>query len=231
MATTSKVRLLAAQVLKAETLSEAQAFARAISDAESDDEPSAKRHKPSKSPSERHWECYTSLVTDVCKRLAKDEEEGEFKPIAFEIAGDKWFAIKPSGPSTGPLSLTERLSEVRKTMCFSDSAAAHLPDGVAIAAPPERRPRVDGPDGCGGYDGVPKDSPDPLVNMFDNGNLKISLLLDAEEFANIMRVAAGRGHIGREVWIVCSAWAWALLQYRHDPQGMRWGFVAGLECE
>ena len=79
MATISKVRLLAAQVLKAETLAEAQAFARAISDAESDDEPSAKRHKPSKSPSERHWECYTSLVTDVCKRLAKDKEEGEYR--------------------------------------------------------------------------------------------------------------------------------------------------------
>ena len=67
MATMSKVQLLAAQVLKAETLSEAQAFARAISDAESDDEPSAKRLRPSKSPRERHWDCYTSLVTDVCK--------------------------------------------------------------------------------------------------------------------------------------------------------------------
>ena len=230
MATISKVRLLAAQVLKAETLSEAHAFARAISDAESDDEPSAKRPRPSTSPRERHEMCYTRLVTEVCKQLTKNDEEGEFKPIAFEESGDKWRAIRPHGPSEQPLSLTERLSEVRKTMLFSDSAAAHLPDGVAVAAPPESRPRVDGPDGCGGY-GPPTDSPDPLVNMFNNGNLKISLLLDAEEFANIMRVAEGRGHIGREVWIVCSAWAWALLQYRHDPQGMRWGFVAGLECE
>ena len=54
MATMSKVQLLAAQILKAETLSEAQAFARAISDAESDDEPSAKRPRPSTSPRERH---------------------------------------------------------------------------------------------------------------------------------------------------------------------------------
>ena len=216
MATISKVRLLAAQVLKAETLSEAQAFARAISDAESDDEPSAKRPKPSKSPHERHEECYTSLVTDVCKLLAKDEEEGEFKPIAFALAGDKWFAIQPK---YDPISLTEHLSEVRETMRFSDSAAEHLPDGVAVAAPPAKRPLVDEPDGCGGY-GVPTDSPDPLVNMFDNGKLKISLLLDAEEFAKIMRAVVGRGHIGREVWAVCSAWAWALLGYRHDPQGM-----------
>ena len=46
MATMSKVQLLAAQILKAETLSEAQAFARAISDAESDDEPSANAIRP-----------------------------------------------------------------------------------------------------------------------------------------------------------------------------------------
>ena len=212
MATMSKVQLLAAQILKAETLSEAQAFARAISDAESDDEPSAKRHKPSKSPSERHWESYTSLVTDVCKRLAKDEEEGEFKPIAFEIAGDKWFAIEPRDQ----VQLDDSLSTVRRTMRFSDSAAVHLPDGVAVTAPPEHRPSV----GDGSGYSVPQDSPDAFVNMFDNHKLKISLLLDAEEFAKIMRVAAGRGHIGREVWAVCSAWAWALLGYRHFPQGM-----------
>ena len=102
-------------------------------------------------------------------------------------------------------------------MRFSDSAAVHLPDGVAVAAPPEHRPSVDGP--VPGYS-VPQDSPDAFVNMFDNHKLKISLLLDAEEFAYIMRVAAGKGHIGREVWAVCSAWAWALLGYRHDPQVM-----------
>ena len=118
-----------------------------------------------------------------------------------------------------------------RTMVARVTAAVQRGDVEAVKSLIAAGARVDGPDGCGGYDGVPKDSPDPLVNMFDNGNLKISLLLDAEEFANIMRVAAGRGHIGREVWIVCSAWAWALLQYRHDPQGMRWGFVAGLECE
>ena len=225
MATMSKVRLLAAQVLKAETLSEAQAFARAISDAESDDEPSAKRLRPSTSPRERHEECYTSLVTEVCKQLTKNEEEGEFKPIAFALAGDRWFdlAIK----NRDQVNLDYSLPSVRRTMIFSDSAAVHLPNGIAVAAPPEHRPSVGD---VFGYS-VPQDSPDAFVNMFDNHKLKISLLLDAEEFANIMRVAAGRGHIGREVWIVCSAWAWALLQYRHDPQGMRWGFVAGLECE
>ena len=212
MATISKVRLLAAQVLKAETLSEAQAFARAISDAESDDEPSAKRLRPSTSPRERHEMCYTRLVTEVCKQLG----EAEFKPIAFEESGDKWRAIRPNGPSQEPLSLTEQLSEVRKTMRFSDSAAVHLPDGVAVTAPPEHRPSVGD---VSGYS-VPKDSPDAFVNMFDNHKLKISLLLDAEEFAKIMRVAEGRGHIGREVWAVCSAWAWALLGYRHFPQGM-----------
>ena len=215
MATTSKVRLLAAQVLKAETLSEAQAFARAISDAESDDEPSAKRHKPSKSPHERHEECYTSLVTEVCKQLAKDVEEGEFKPIAFDLAGDRWFALAIK--NRGQVQLDDSLSTVRRTMRFSDSAAVHLPDGVAVAAPPERRPRVEWEDT--GYS-VPQDSPDPFVNMFDNYNLKISLLFDAEEFAKIMQSVVGRGHIGREVWAVCSAWAWALLGYRHDPQGM-----------
>ena len=216
MATISKVRLLAAQVLKAETLSEAQAFARAISDAESDDEPSAKRLRPLKLPHERHWDCYTSLVTDVCKLLAKEEEEGEFKPIAFALAGDRWFdlAIK----NRDQVQLDYSLSTVRRTMIFSDSAAGHLPDGVAVAAPPEHRPRVEWEDS--GYS-VPQDSPDPFVNMFDNYNLKISLLLDAEEFAKIMRAVVGRGHIGREVWAVCSAWAWALLGYRHDPQGMK----------
>ena len=215
MATTSKVRLLAAQVLKAETLSEAQAFARAISDAESDDEPSAKRPRPLTSPHERHEECYTGLVTEVCKQLTKDGEEGEFKPIAFEESGDRWFALAIKNRSH--VQLDDSLSTVRRTMRFSDSAAVHLPDGVAVTAPPEHRPSVDGP--VPGYS-VPQDSPDAFVNMFDNHKLKISLLLDAEEFAKIMRVAAGRGHIGREVWAVCSAWAWALLGYRHFPQGM-----------
>ena len=215
MATTSKVQLLAAQILKAETLSEAQAFARAISDAESDDEPSAKRHRPSKSPHERHEECYTSLVTEVCKQLAKDVEEGEFKPIAFALAGDRWFdlAIK----NRDQVRLDDSLPSVRRTMIFSDSAAVHLPNGIAVAAPPEHRPSVGD---VSGYSD-PQDSPDPFVNMFDNYKLKISLLLDAEEFAKIMRGVAGRGHIGREVWAVCSAWAWALLGYRHDPQGMK----------
>ena len=214
MATMSKVQLLAGQILKAETLSEAQAFARAISDAESDDEPSAKRHRPSTSPRERHEECYTSLVTDVCKLLAKDEEEGEFKPIEFEIAGDRWFALAIKNRSH--VQLDDSLSTVRQTMLFSDSAAVHLTEGVT--APPAKRPRVDGP--VSGYS-VPQDSPDDFVNMFDDHKLKISLLLDAEEFAKIMRAVVGRGHIGREVWAVCSAWAWALLGYRHDPQGMK----------
>ena len=214
MATMSKVQLLAAQVLKAETLSEAQAFARAISDAESDDEPSAKRLRPLKMPHERHEECYTNLVTEVCKQLAKNEEEGEFKPIAFEESGDRWFALAIK--NRGQVQLDDSLSTVRRTMRFSDSAAVHLPDGVAVTAPPEHRPSVAD---VSGYS-VPQDSPDAFVNMFDNHKLKISLLLDAEEFAKIMRVAAGRGHIGREVWAVCSAWAWALLGYRHFPQGM-----------
>ena len=213
MATMSKVQLLAAQILKAETLSEAQAFARAISDAESDDEPSAKRLRPSTSPRERHEMCYTRLVTEVCKQLTKNEEEGEFKPIAFEESGDKWRAIRPNGPSQEPLSLTEQLSEVRKTMRFSDSAAVHLREGVA--APLSPRPRDDG--------SVSQDSSDRFVDIFGDGRLKISLLLDADEFATIMQSVENRGHITREVWAVCSAWAWALLQYRHDPQGMRWG--------
>ena len=216
MATTSKVRLLAAQVLKAETLSEAQAFARAISDAESDDEPSAKRLRPSTSPRERHEICYTRLVTEVSKQLG----EAEFKPIAFEESGDKWRAIRPNGPSQEPLSLTERLYEVRKTMRFSDSAAMHLTEGVAAPSP---RPRPDG--------SLSQDSTDRFVNIFDDPELKISLLLDADEFATIMQSVERRGHITREVWAVCSAWAWALLQYRHDPLSMRWGMVAGLECE
>ena len=215
MATMSKVRLLAAQVLKAETLSEAQAFARAISDAESDDEPSAKRPRPSTSPRERHEMCYTRLVTEVCKQLG----EAEFKPIAFEESGDKWRAIRPHGPSQEPLSLTEQLSEVRKTMRFSDSAAVHLREGVA--APLSPRPRDDG--------SVSQDSSDRFVDIFGDGRLKISLLLDADEFATIMQSVENRGHITREVWAVCSAWAWALLQYRHDPLSMRWGMVAGLE--
>ena len=219
MATMSKVQLLAAQILKAETLSEAQAFARAISDAESDDEPSAKRLRPSTSPRERHEMCYTRLVTEVCKQLTKDGEEGEFKPIAFEESGDKWRAIRPNGPSQEPLSLTERLYEVRKTMRFSDSAAVHLREGVA--APLSPRPRDDG--------SVSQDSADRFVNIFDDPELKISLLLDADEFATIMQSVENRGHITREVWAVCSAWAWALLQYRHDPLSMRWGMVAGLE--
>ena len=219
MATTSKVRLLAAQVLKAETLSEAHAFARAISDAESDDEPSAKRPRPSTSPRERHEMCYTRLVTEVCKLLTKNEEEGEFKPIAFEESGDKWRAIRPHGPSQEPLSLTEQLSEVRKTMRFSDSAAVHLREGVA--APLSPRPRDAG--------SVSQDSSDEFVDIFSDGRLKISLLLDADEFATIMQSVENRGHITREVWAVCSAWAWALLQYRHDPLSMRWGMVAGLE--
>ena len=215
MATTSKVRLLAAQVLKAETLSEAQAFARAISDAESDDEPSAKRLRPSTSPRERHEICYTRLVTEVSEQLG----EAEFKPIAFEESGDKWRAIRPHGPSQEPLSLTEQLSEVRKTMRFSDSAAVHLREGVA--APLSPRPRDDG--------SVSQDSSDEFVDIFSDGRLKISLLLDADEFATIMQSVTGRGHITREVWAVCSAWAWFLLQYRHDPLSMRWGMVAGLE--
>ena len=218
MATMSKVRLLAAQVLKAETLSEAQAFARAISDADSDDEPSAKRLRPSTSPRERHEMCYTRLVTEVCNLLGKNEEEAEFKPIAFEEAGDKWRAIRPNGPSQEPLSLTERLYEVRKTMRFSDSAAMHLREGVAAPSP---RPRPDG--------SLSQDSADRFVNIFDDPELKISLLLDADEFATIMQSVENRGHITREVWAVCSAWAWFLLQYRHDPLSMRWGMVAGLE--
>ena len=210
MATMSKVQLLAAQILKAETLSEAQAFARAISDAESDDEPSAKRPRPSTSPRERHEICYTRLVTEVSEQLG----EAEFKPIAFEESGDRWFALAIK--NRGQVQLDDSLSTVRRTMRFSDSAAVHLPDGVAVTAPPEHRPSV----GDGSGYSVPQDSPDAFVNMFDNHKLKISLLLDAEEFAKIMRVAEGRGHIGREVWAVCSAWAWALLGYRHFPQGM-----------
>ena len=215
MATMSKVQLLADQVLKAETLSEAQAFARAISDAESDDEPSAKRLRPSTSPRERHEICYTRLVTEVSEQLG----EAEFKPIAFEESGDKWRAIRPNGPSQEPLSLTEQLSEVRKTMRFSDSAAVHLREGVA--APLSPRPRDNG--------SVSQDSSDEFVDIFSDGRLKISLLLDADEFATIMQSVTGRGHITREVWAVCSAWAWFLLQYRHDPLSMRWGMVAGLE--
>jgi hypothetical protein len=220
MATMSKVQLLAGQILKAETLAEAQAFARAISDADSDDEPSSKRHKPSKSPSERHWECYTSLVTDVCKRLAKDEEEGEFKPIAFEIAGDRWFSFARKHADDCYPDPSRPLSAVRETMLFSDSAAVHLPNGVAVAAPPAKRPSPSVGD-VSGYGSVPQDSPDPFVNMFDNYDLKISLLFDAEEFATIMQSVENRGHITREVWAVCSAWAWALLGCRHDYQGMK----------
>ena len=67
------------------------------------------------------------------------------------------------------------------------------------------------------------------MNIFDDPELKISLLLDADEFATIMQSVTGRGHITREVWAVCSAWAWFLLQYRHDPLSMRWGMVARLE--
>ena len=67
------------------------------------------------------------------------------------------------------------------------------------------------------------------MNIMDDPELKISLLLDADEFATIMQSVENRGHITREVWAVCSAWAWALLQYRHDPLSMRWGMVAGLE--
>ena len=118
-------------------------------------------------------------------------------------------------------------------MIFSDSAAVHLREGVA--APPEyTRVDVDGVDGP-----VYKlirtrtiDSDDPFADIFDDPKQKISLLLDADEFATIMQSVTGphsRGHITREVWAVCSAWAWALLQYRHDPLSMRWGMVAGLE--
>ena len=216
MATMSKVQLLAAQILKAETLSEAQAFARAISDAESDDEPSAKRLRPSKSPHERHEECYTNLVTEVCKQLAKNEEEGEFKPIAFDLAGDRWFEIGWTRDTDGYPDPSHSLSQVRQTMIFSDSAAVHLREGVT--APAERRPRVEWEDT--GYS-VPQDSDDRFVNIMDDPELKISLLLDAEEFATIMQSVPGRGHVGREVWAVCSAWAWALLGCRHDYQGMK----------
>ena len=216
----SKVQLLAAQILKAETLSEAQAFARAISDAESDDEPSAKRLRPSKSPRDLHEECYSSLVTEVCKQLAKDEEAAEVKPIAFEVARDKWFSFNyrwGGGRWIGGYpNPSHPLFEVRQTMIFSDSAAVHLTEGVA--APPERRPRVEWEDT--GYS-VPQDSDDQFVNIMDDPELKISLLLDAEEFATIMQSVPGRGHVGREVWAVCSAWAWALLGCRHDYQGMK----------
>ena len=241
MTTMSKVQLLAAQILKAETLSEAQAFARAISDAESDDEPSAKRLRPSKSPRDLHEECYSSLVTEVCKQLAKDEEAAEVKPIAFEVARDKWFSFNyrwGGGRWIGGYpNPSHPLFEVRQTMIFSDSAAVHLREGVA--APPEyTRVDVDGVDGP-----VYKlirtrtiDSDDPFADIFDDPKQKISLLLDADEFATIMQSVTGphsRGHITREVWAVCSAWAWALLGCVHDPQGMKarienaWEFAWG----
>ena len=206
---------LARQVIGAETLAEAHAFAQAVVDAE--DEPSAKRACRGKSPRARHEEAYTKLIVAVCELLAKEvkypglhlpairfataEAHWTKDPMArtpwsvrpylssFYLAGSMDVSLLPKRPGVGTQTESYQTCDAAKALLLKESKLKvdHFPIIREIAEEKRR------------------------------SGLTVGLLLDPEDFAKIQRVV-GDGIIGQAFFKACAAWVWALLKKEHDPE-------------
>ncbi len=223
---------LARQVLGAETLAEARAFAQAVVDAEGGgDEPSAKRARRGKSPRARHEEAYTSLIVAVCELLAK---EAGYVPLhlpalRFSAAEAHW-ANDPMAPTSWSVRPHLSFKSVLGSMDVS-----LLPKRV------NRGTRTDSQETCnavvallglGRELGLGRDDRAqwPASTNIGTRNQEteipyeksqygpnVGLLLEPKYFAAIQRLVSD-GVIGQAFFKACAAWAWALLKNEHNPE-------------
>jgi len=219
---------LARQVLGAETIAEARAFAQAVVDAEGGgDEPSAKRACRGKSPRARHEEAYTKLIVAVCELLAKDVKYVplHLPALRFSAAEAHW-ANDPMAPTSWSVrphlsfksvvgSMDVSLLPIRvNTGTRTDSQvtcnAVTSLLGLGRGDPPARWPESTNI-------GRHRNQETEIPYEKSQFGPSVGLLLEPKYFAAIQRLVSD-GVIGQAFFKACAAWAWALLKKEHDPE-------------